>query len=114
MPESLAIIVLTHNEAENLPRCLKSIAEFGEIIVVDSGSTDGTQEIANNSGARVYHRPFESFAQQRNWALENCDLKTEWVLFLDADEVATQEFRQAVAHAITNSYNSLPRSAVCR
>ncbi|PYL17600.1 MAG: glycosyl transferase family 2 [Verrucomicrobia bacterium] len=49
MPESLAIIVLTHNEAENLPRCLKSIAEFGEIIVVDSGSNDGTQEIANNS-----------------------------------------------------------------
>ncbi|PYL30133.1 MAG: glycosyl transferase family 2 [Verrucomicrobia bacterium] len=113
MPESLAIIVLTHNEAENLPRCLKSIAEFGEIIVVDSGSNDGTQEIANNSGARVYHRPFESFAQQRNWALENCDLKTEWVLFLDADEVATPEFRQAVAHAIQNAGDSIAGFYCC-
>jgi len=113
MPESLAITVLTHNEAENLPRCLKSIAEFGDIIVVDSGSNDGTQEIANNSGARVYHRPFESFAQQRNWALENCDLKTEWVLFLDADEVATPEFRQAVADAIQNAGDSIAGFYCC-
>jgi len=113
MPESLAITVLTHNEAENLPRCLKSIAEFGDIIVVDSGSNDGTQEIANNSSARVYERPFESFAQQRNWALENCDLKTGWVLFLDADEVATPEFRQGVADAIQNAGDSIAGFYCC-
>src|SRR6267143_113769 len=100
MSESLAIIVLTYNEADNLPRCLDSIAGFGEIIVLDSGSDDGTLQIAQSAGVRVYERPFESFAQQRNWALENCDLKTEWVLFLDADEVATPEFRQAVGDAI--------------
>jgi glycosyltransferase involved in cell wall biosynthesis len=103
MPESLAIIVLTHNEADNLPRCLESIAGFGELVVVDSGSDDRTQEIAKEAGARVYERPFESFARQRNRALQNCDLKSEWVLFLDADEVATLEFRQAVATAIQNA-----------
>ena len=58
MPESLAIIVLTHNEAENLPRCLAAMAGLGEIVVVDSGSDDGTREIAKNFGARVYEHPF--------------------------------------------------------
>src|SRR5438132_13805304 len=96
MSDSLAILILTHNEADNLPRCLGSIAGFGEIVVVDSGSDDGTQEIAKEAGARVYQQSFQSFGRQRNWALENCDLKSEWVLFLDADEVATPEFRQAV------------------
>src|SRR5436305_12226963 len=100
MPESLAIIVLTQNEADNLPRCLESIAGVGEIVVVDSGSDDGSREIARQAGARVYGHPFESFARQRNWALENCDLKTQWILFVDADEVATAEFRQAVAGGI--------------
>ncbi|HYR22624.1 MAG TPA: glycosyltransferase family 2 protein [Chthoniobacterales bacterium] len=113
MSESLAIIVLTYNEADNLPRCLDSIAGFGEIIVLDSGSDDGTLQIAQSAGVRVYERPFESFAQQRNWALENCDLKTEWVLFLDADEVATPEFRQAVGDAIQNAANSIAGFYCC-
>ena len=107
MGETLAIIVLTHNEAENLPCCLESIANFGELIVVDSGSDDGTQEIAKKAGARVYERSFESFARQRNWALENCDLQPPWVLFLDADEIATPEFRRAVADAIENAGGSI-------
>src|SRR5438874_9807402 len=113
MPESLAIIILTHNEADNLPRCLDSVSGFGEIIVVDSGSDDGTQQIAEGAGTRVYEHSFESFAQQRNWALENCDLKTEWILFLDADEVATPEFRQAVAHAIQNAGDSIAGFYCC-
>src|SRR5207302_5504782 len=103
MPESLAIIVLTQNEADNLPRCLESIAGFGETVVVDSGSDDGTREIARQAGARVYDHPFESFAGQRNWALENCDLKTQWILFFDADEIATPEFRQAVTSGIRDA-----------
>ena len=107
MPESLAIIILTQNEADNLPRCLESVITFGELIVVDSGSDDGTQEIAKKAGARIYERSFESFARQRNWALENCDLQRPWVLFLDADEVATPEFRRAVADAIENAGGSI-------
>lgn len=113
MPESLAIIVLTHNEADNLPRCMQSIAGFGEIVVVDSDSDDGTQDIAKNAGARVHEHPFESFARQRNWALENCNLKREWVLFLDADEVATPEFRQAVADSIERAGNAVAGFYCC-
>ena len=113
MPESLAIVVLTHNEADNLPRCLESVSGFSEIIVVDSDSDDGTQDIAKRTGARVYEHLFESFAQQRNWALQNCDLKTEWVLFLDADEVATPEFRRAIVDSIRNADNSIAGFYCC-
>jgi glycosyltransferase involved in cell wall biosynthesis len=113
MPDSLAIVVLTHNEADNLPQCLKSIAGLGEIVVVDSGSTDGTQDIANRAGARVYEQPFESFAAQRNWALENCEPKREWILFLDADEIATPEFYNAVTAAIQSAADSIAGFYCC-
>src|SRR2546423_5016644 len=113
MPESLAIIILTHNEADNLARCLGSVAGFGEIVVVDSGSDDGTQEIARSADVRLYEHPFQAFGQQRNWALENCDLKSKWVLFLDADEVATAEFRQAVAEAIQSAGDAIAGFYCC-
>jgi glycosyltransferase involved in cell wall biosynthesis len=113
MPEPLAIIILTHNEAENLPRCLESIAGLGEMVVVDSGSTDGTQEIARTAGARVYEHRFEGFGRQRNWALENCEPKREWILFLDADEVATAEFRNALSSAIQNAPGSIAGFYCC-
>ena len=100
MPGTLSIVILTCNEAENLPRCLQSLVEFGDVIVVDSGSDDATVEIARSFRATVFQHPFESFGRQRNWALENCDLKSEWVLFLDADEAATPEFRQSVEKAV--------------
>jgi glycosyltransferase involved in cell wall biosynthesis len=113
MTESLSVIILTHNEADNLPRCLDSVADLGELIVVDSGSSDGTQEIARNAGARVYEHAFEGFGRQRNWALENCEPKREWVLFLDADEVATPDFRQAVSHGIENAAESIAGFYCC-
>jgi glycosyltransferase involved in cell wall biosynthesis len=113
MPESLTIIVLTYNEADNLPRCLESVAGFGGVVVVDSNSDDGTQEIAKQAGARIYEQSFQSFGQQRNWALENCDVKCEWVLFLDADEVATPEFRQAVANEIQNAGDTVAGFYCC-
>lgn len=99
MAESLSTVVLTQNEADNLPRLLESLAGLGHIVLVDSGSTDSTVEIARQSGAQIYQHPFESFARQRNWALKNCELQP-WVLFLDADEAATPEFRTAVLKAI--------------
>jgi glycosyltransferase involved in cell wall biosynthesis len=113
MAEPLLIIILTHNEADNLPRCLESIGQFGEIVVVDSGSTDGTQEIAKRAGARVYEHTFGSFGRQRNWAMENCEPKREWTLFLDADEVATPEFRDAVESAIGKATIAIPGFYCC-
>ena len=68
---------------------------FGDVVIVDSGSTDRTKEIASRSRASIYDNAFRSFAQQRNWAIENCEPKRDWILFLDADEVATPEFKNA-------------------
>jgi glycosyltransferase involved in cell wall biosynthesis len=111
--QTLSIIVLTQNEAENLPSCLSSLAGFGDIVIVDSGSTDGTPEVARKFGARVYQHPFASFAQQRNWALDNCALNTPWVLFFDADEVATTEFRTEVSRAIQSAGDSVAGFYCC-
>ena len=113
MNEPLSIVILTHNEADNLPRCLSSIVGFGEAVVVDSGSTDGTPDIAHEAGARIYQHPFKSFAQQRNWALENCDLNSSWVMFLDADEVVTPEFCEAAACAIQSANDSVAGFYCC-
>jgi glycosyltransferase involved in cell wall biosynthesis len=113
MRENLSVVILTHNESENLPRCLESIAGLGEIVVVDSGSTDGTQEIARRAGARVYEHAFEGFGRQRNWAIENCEPKRPWILFLDADEVATPEFRSAIEIATQAAADSVAGFYCC-
>ena len=93
----LSVIILTKDEAADLPACLQAIAGWARIIVVDSGSSDATIEIARAAGAQVDLHPFASFGEQRNWALDHCDLTgCDWILFLDADEIATPAFRRAV------------------
>jgi len=83
-------IVLTKNEEKNLPDCIRSVKGFARrIVVVDSGSTDKTLEIARAMGADVFYHPFSCYAHQFNWALDNADIETEWVLRLDADERMT-------------------------
>lgn len=85
---SVAIIILTYNEALHLPRALEHIAGFAqEIFVVDSYSTDGTVEIAKARGAHVLQHPFQNQAKQFEWALENAPITAEWVMRLDADEI---------------------------
>jgi glycosyltransferase involved in cell wall biosynthesis len=93
----LSVIVLTYNEERNLPDCLASLAGLDcEIFVVDSGSTDRTQEIALAAGATVAEHPFENYAAQRNWAQRHLPLKTDWLLHLDADERLTAELRDEI------------------
>lgn len=113
MNSRLSVIVLTFNEEENLPRCLDSLAGFADVIVVDSGSTDRTKEIASAAGASIYKHAFQSFAQQRNWAVENCEPKRDWILFLDADEVATPEFKEAVMSAINDADDAIAGFYCC-
>jgi glycosyltransferase involved in cell wall biosynthesis len=96
----VSAIILTKNEAQDLPDCLKSLSWIDDKIVLDSGSTDQTTTIAQNLGARVFTNPFESFAQQRNWALDHCQPKHDWILFLDADEQSTPRFEQSLESAI--------------
>ncbi len=102
---SLSIIILTKNEELDLPGCLASIQWCDDIHVVDSGSTDNTVAIAVAAGAHVSYHTFESFGKQRNWALDNCPLLYQWVLFLDADERSTDEFKFAILRSIHGNEN---------
>ena len=99
----LSVLILTKDEEADLPGCLASLSWCDDVHVIDSGSSDKTVEIAVRSGAHVLINPFRSFAQQRNWSLDNCSIQHEWILFLDADERSTQAFAQAVINAVSNS-----------
>lgn len=88
----VTVVILTKNEEINLPDCLKSIEGFAKrVVVVDSGSTDKTVEIAQAMGAEVLVHPFETHAKQFNWGLENGNIKTKWTMRLDADERLTPD-----------------------
>src|SRR5688572_3022173 len=83
----VTVIVLTHNEERNLAACLESVQSWcAAIFVVDSGSTDGTVEIASARGAQVVSHAFDTHARQWQWALSALPIDTEWVLGLDADQ----------------------------
>ncbi|HEX3818367.1 MAG TPA: glycosyltransferase family 2 protein [Chthoniobacterales bacterium] len=101
---AVSVLVPIRNEAGNLPRCLASVRWADEIFVVDSASTDGSQRIAEELGARVVQFDFNgTWPKKKNWALENLPFRNEWVFILDADEVlsaeAEEEFRHAIAAA---------------
>ncbi len=97
---SLSVLVLTFNEEANIRRCLKSVTWSDDVVVLDSGSTDRTVAIAESLGARVLRRPFDDFAQQRNWGLENASFKHDWVLHLDADEVVPPDMQAEILEVI--------------
>jgi len=88
----VSTLILTQDEAKNLPACLDALSFCDDILVVDSGSRDETIELARRHGARVVTRRFDNFANQRNFGLEHGDLLHEWVLHLDADEIITPAF----------------------
>jgi glycosyltransferase involved in cell wall biosynthesis len=97
----ISLIVTTLNEEENLGRCLDSALGVGEVIVVDSMSTDTTLRIAGEYGARVFTREFVSNADQKNWAMEKATL--EWILILDADEFLSARLRDEIAEVIVSA-----------
>lgn len=81
-----SVLILTKNEEERLPACLRSVARCDDVVVLDSGSTDRTAEIAVAMGARIFQNPFRDFAQQRNHGMETIPFRHPWVFHLDADE----------------------------
>ena len=97
----ITAIILTKNEEVNIARCINSIAELADrIVVVDSGSTDKTLEIAKKMGAEIYcHEPFEHYAKQFNWALDNVGVQTKWIYRIDSDEVVTDELKKEIINA---------------
>lgn len=89
----LTAIILTKNEEKNIDECLKSIEGFVKrAVVIDSGSTDSTLEIAKKHNfVDIYEHPFENYARQFNWGIDNTGIDTMWTLRLDADERFTPE-----------------------
>lgn len=96
--KSLTVLILTRNNADTLPAALASVAFADEILVVDSGSTDTTLELARAAGARVVTRAFTDFAEQRNAGWEAAEGR--WLLALDSDEVLDTEAGAAVRRVI--------------
>ncbi len=95
MPLSACIIAF--NEADRIGDCLASLAFCDEVLVVDSGSTDATVEIATAMGARVLHRPFDGFRSQKQYTVEQAT--HDWVLCLDADERVSDALRASIQGA---------------
>jgi len=99
----ISVLILTHNEENDLPDCLRSVAWSDDVYVFDSNSTDRTVEIAHSHGAKVIQRRFDGYASQRNAALTGCPFKHPWIFILDADERPTPELsaemQRMVAHA---------------
>jgi len=104
----VAVIVIAQNEELNIQHCLKSVVGWAEqVFVVDGFSIDRTPELARACGAKVVQHEFVDWASQRNWALENLPLRTEWVFFIDADEQVTDKFKTAFEKTILNAPDDL-------
>lgn len=115
----LSLVVITKNEVDNLKRCLESVPFASEVIVLDSGSTDGTIEHAQNLGARVYSQDWLGFGAQKNRAVSYAS--HDWVLCLDADEalspglsIEIQDFFERQAYGLEENQKSafgMPRKS---
>ena len=98
--ERLSVVVITLNEEQKLGRCLGPVAWADEIIIVDSGSTDGTLDVAARYTDRVFHNPWGGFAKQRTFGMHHAT--GDWVLFLDADEYVTDTLNQKINEILVN------------
>ena len=100
----LSVIVLTLNEEPNIRRCLASVGWADQVVVVDSGSADGTVSVARSLGAEVVEQPWLGFSAQREYALRLPLLRHDWVYFVDADEwVSPQLATEIAASSLTRS-----------
>jgi glycosyltransferase involved in cell wall biosynthesis len=103
-PAPISVLIPVKNEAANLAACLASVAWCDEIVVVDSGSTDGTPDIARAAGARVVDFKWNgSYPKKKNWALANVTWRNDWVFIIDADERATPGLEGAMRAALGQS-----------
>lgn len=103
MKVPVSFLIPVRNEAHNLPRALASVAWADEIFVVDSGSTDGTPEIAQRAGATVVQFHFNGvWPKKKNWALDHLPFRHEWVFILDADEVLPPETAYELADLVAH------------
>ncbi|WP_128543339.1 glycosyltransferase family 2 protein [Larkinella soli] len=110
MALDLTIAIPVRNEEQNLPKCLKAIGSdlARHVVVIDSGSTDRTAEIARFYGAEVVDFVWDGkFPKKRNWYLRNYTPATKWVMFLDADEILTEAFKTELREKLEGNSDCL-------
>src|SRR6266851_1810153 len=98
----ISVLILTKNEEQDLPGCLKSVRWSDDIHVFDSYSTDGTLDIARAAGAHITQRHFDNWSSHQNWGLANIPFRHPWVLYIDADERVTPELAASIQCAVEN------------
>ena len=103
---SVSVLILTLNEEANIGPCIASLSWCNDVVVLDSLSADRTVEIAEANGARVMRRPFDSFASQRNHALDSMEFKHPWLFHLDADERLTEPLRRECFKKVSQDQHS--------
>jgi len=96
----ISVAIITKNEEDRLPACLKSVSFADDIVVVDSKSTDRTVEIAKDMGCRVFIEEWKGYGPQKNSAVQKC--RYDWVLILDADERIPEETKEKIMEIVKN------------
>ncbi len=95
---NISVVIIAKNEEKVIAECIASVAFATQVIVIDSESTDRTVEIARSLGATVISHPWQGYGEQKNFGMSNTT--EDWILFLDADERASQELQSAI-HAMS-------------
>jgi glycosyltransferase involved in cell wall biosynthesis len=104
MAVDLSVIILTYNEEVNIEQALESVAGWAKrVFVVDSFSRDRTLELARQYGAEIHQFEFKSYSSQRNRALDELPLDSEWILFLDADEWLPSGLKQEIENVLAGN-----------
>lgn len=100
MPK-ISVVIITYNEERNIGKCLESIKEIAdEVVVVDSYSTDRTEEIVKSMGGKFIQHPFEGHIEQKNWAITQA--KYPHILSLDADEIPSDRLTESILNIKEN------------
>lgn len=98
----ISVLILTKNEAQDLPTCLKSVSWCDDVYILDSFSDDATIEIAKQMGANVVQRKFDGYASQRNAGLSELPYKYDWIFILDADEIIPLSLVEEIKHQLAS------------
>jgi len=94
----LTVVILTFNESVNIRQAIGNTISWAQaVFILDSGSQDDTVEIAQSMGTQVFHRAFDNYAAQRNYAIKALPIATDWMLFLDADEYLTEALKAEIS-----------------
>ena len=104
----LTVVILTYNEEIHLMRCLESVKQLADrIVIVDSFSNDQTVNIARSQGVEVYQHSFINHADQFQWGLDNCDLNSYWIMRMDADEYLEPVLQQELVQILPSVHDNI-------